>query len=641
MKMSHQTTLKKMSEKMFKKTLIMSFFCLSSLVLSGFFSPILAQDGTNLVQRLPTDVMGIIAINAENYSKKGDLNKLMELDFMKDFDKKLKESSPNHYDMVSKIYKAPKQAGINLFPKSYVFALNLDSLTAFGYLFNVSDKSKLDELANKIVADSKDKLFVGEKQGFKFFSDNKTTMAWNGQIAVMMAIEGSQKYNPNETQNYDDPDYYAKQEEKERLYTQKKGDVMAKQIQSIIEGQKNSITNNANFQTFNNQPFDAGIWINYQVFNGAFLKVFKEFGSAMGSEKKMMEKFSSVMKDNYLHMFFNLNKGNATFSVHTYMGEKMTNLSQGMYDKRINPKFFDYVDGTNTLGFLAVAVDMRKYYDMFMGLYIPFLEQAPKGKQIISAIELAGIATDEDAILNLFKGDLMIAITDVREVNVVYKDYQYDGDKYVGEVEKTRKEQNPVFVAMSSIGNQKNVDIVLRALVNFEALKEQKGYYEFVGKTGMAKVYLILKDGMVIISNDENLVLERILQGKTVAKPVENRLQDLTKTNSQVFFTNFPNVFATVLKTTKDLSKEDKKNIEELKNNIGELQFKGVEMNGKVAKYEAIIDLKNKKENSLYVALKMIDYFMRNGKVKTSETKTIDGKTLDEPAEKPKKKKGK
>ena len=621
-----------------KKPLLMSFSCLLSVLLSGFFSQTFAQD---LVQRLPADAMGIIAINAENYSKKGDLDKLMELDFMKDFDKKLKESSPNHYDMVSKIYKNPKQAGINLFPKSYVFALNLDSLTAFGYLFNVSDKAKLDELANKIVADSKEKIFVGEKKGFKFFSDNKTTMAWNGQIAVMMGIEGTQRYNSTEVQNYDDPDYYAKQEEKERLYTQKKGDIMAKQIELIIEGQKNNVTSNSNFQLFNSQAFDAGIWINYQVFNSAFSQVFKELRGVIGTEKKMMEKFASIMKDNYLHMFFNVNKGNATFSVHTYMGEKLSNLSQGIYDKRINPKFFDYVDGTNTLGFLAVAVDMRKYYDMFMALYIPFLEEAPKGKQIVSAIELMGIGTDEDAILNLFKGDLMIAITDVREVNVPYKDYQYDGDKYVGEVEKMKKEQNPVFVGMSSIGNQKNVDIVIRALINFELLKEQKGYYEFVGKNGVPKVYLVMKEGIMIVSNDENLVLGRIVAGKTVAKPVESRLQDLTKANSQVFFTNFPNVFATILKTTKDLTKEDKKNIEELKNNIGELQFRGVEMNGKVAKYEANIDLKNKKENSLYVALKMLDYFMKSGKVQISEPKISDEATTVEPIEKPKKKKGK
>ncbi len=623
---------------MLKKPLLMSFSCLLSVMLSGFFNQIFAQD---LVQRLPADAMGIIAINAENYSKKGDLDKLMELDFMKDFDKKLKESSPNHYDMVSKIYKNPKQAGINLFPKSYIFALNLDSLTAFGYLFNVSDKSKLDELATKIVADSKEKIFVGEKKGFKFFSDNKTTMAWNGQIAVMMGIEGTQKYNSTEVQNYDDPDYYAKQEEKERLYTQKKGDIMAKQIELIIEGQKSNVTSNANFQIFNSQAFDAGIWVNYQVFNSAFSQVFKELRGVIGTEKKMMEKFASIMKDNYLHMFFNVNKGNATFSVHTYMGEKLSNLSQGIYDKRINPKFFDYVDGTNTLGFLAVAVDMRKYYDMFMALYIPFLEETPKGKQIVSAIELAGIGTDEDAILNLFKGDLMIAITDVREVNVPYKDYQYDGDKYVGEVEKMKKEQNPVFVAMSSIGNQKNVDIVVRALINFELMKEQKGYYEFIGKNGIPKVYLVIKDGIMIISNDENLILQRIVAGKTVAKQVESRLQDLTKANSQVFFTNFPNVFTTILKTTKDLSKEDKKNIEELKNNIGELQFRGVEMSGKIAKYEASIDLKNKKENSLYVALKMLDYFMKSGKVQTSEPKTSDEATTVEPIEKPKKKKGK
>ena len=637
MQISNQTT----SKKMLKKTLIMSFFCLSSVLLSGFFNPILAQDGANLAQRLPADVMGVIAINAENYTKKGDLDKLMELEFMKDFDKKLKESSPNHYDLISKIYKNPKQAGINLFPKSYAFALNLDSLTAFGYIFNVSDRGKLDELANKIVADSKEKIFVGEKKGFKFFSDNKTTMAWNGQIAVMMGIEGTQKYNSTEVQNYDDPDYYAKQEEKERLYTQKKGAVMATQIELIIEGQKSNVTTNANFQLFNNQVFDAGVWINYQVFNSVFSQYFKELRGAIGTEKKMMEKFASVMKDNYLQMFFNVNKGNATFAVHTYMGEKMTNLSQGLYDKRINPKFFDYVDGTNTLGFLATAIDMRKYYDLFMGLYMPFLEDVPQGKKIISAIELAGIGIDEDAVLNLFKGDLMFAITDVRDVNVTYKDYEYDGDKYVGEVEKTKKEQNPVFVAMSSIGNQKNVDILVRALVNFELIKEQKGYYEFTKTSGIAKIYLVMKDGIFIISNDENLVLGRIVAGKTVAKPVESRLQDLTKSNSQVFFTSFPNVFNTILKTTK-LNKEEKKNIEELKNNIGELQFKGIEMNGKVAKYDATIDLKNKKENSLYVALKMIDIFMKSGQVKATTTTTDTAQPAEKTEsveEKPKKRK--
>ncbi len=93
-----------------------------------------------------------------------------------------------------------------------------------------------------------------------------------------------------------------------------------------------------------------------------------------------------------------------------------------------------------------------------------------------SVLDLLGIALDEEALAGIFKGDVLIALTDVMEKEVKYIDYEYDEDYNMTKVEKTRMQTVPMYVAEMTIGNKENFNKILSALKGFKVISEDRQY---------------------------------------------------------------------------------------------------------------------------------------------------------------------
>ncbi len=556
-------------------------------------------------------VAALISLNAQNYKPKGKFQTLLELDFIKKIDEDTKKQFPKEYKLISAIYKNPEEIGINAFPRSYIFVNTLDSNAVMvGAIFGFADAKKFERWANAIWKDDQD-VQKNQTDGYTSLVRNDGVIAWNNTCGIIATIQISER-NFYGGVNYDDPDYDKKIEEKERNNKLRKQTLIRTEITQMLKGNvTNSVADNNNFKIFLAKTYDLGIWLNYEQFSGSINNMLKDIPEIQfGTAERFASRLKSFYKDYYDHILFTTNKGNATVTYQTYLSEKMYNLFGNAFNTRINPDFFKYVEGEKLLGMYAVSGDLKALGNGIAELYRNFGENLSKDGQIVAnAMDVINVLLDEDAILSLMKGDFMIAFTGVKEMDVQYTDYQYDGDIYLGPVTKTRKEVAPVFVMTLTIGNKENLEKFIRLFASLGGFVMQNGYYE-IKDGGNVNSYLTFDDNILLVSND----LEFIKQVKTpkLKKPVEARIQKLTQENPMLVYVNTQNVVDAILTNNKNISAEERKDLLETKKDVGEFQMVGPNLREKTFFSEGILQTNDKKNNSLAVLVRFFNRFVKD-----------------------------
>ncbi|MCS6795511.1 MAG: DUF4836 family protein [Raineya sp.] len=554
----------------------------------------------------------VVSLNAQNYKPKGKFQTLLDLDFFRNLDKSFKERYSKDYKVVSAIYRSPDEIGINAYPRSYVFVNTLDSnATITGVVFNLANSKKFENWANTLWKDADvTKTKNGENA---IYLQGDQAIAWNNTCGVIAFVNLSEK-SFYEGINYDDPDYDRKMEERERKNKQRKTDLLKTETTAILQGNvAEDLTTNSNFQTFLQKPHDLGIWLNYEQFTQSFSSLLKNVPELQfGYVERFASRVRSFYKNYYDHILFNTNKGNATVTYETYLSDKMYELIGNAFGRRINPEFYKYIEGENLLGMYAVSGDLKVLGNALLEIYKNFGEDLSREGKIIAAVaDVLGIILDEDAILSMLKGDALIAFTGVKEMETEYTDYEYEGETYLGAVKKTRKEKVATYVATLSIGNRENLEKIIR-LINilggFE-LQPQGNFY-LIRETGKVKNYLAINEGILIISNDFDLISN--LQTYKVKKNVENRIQKLTQDHPMLVYVNTQAVADAILTNQPDLRASERKDLLELKQEIGEFQMVGPLLKGKTFYSEGILQVLDKKNNSLASLVRFFNRFFKD-----------------------------
>lgn len=598
-----------------------------------FASSVMAQ---SLESRLSANKTAfLVSLNAENYKSKGKFQTLLELDFIKKLDERLKKDKSKQYKTLSAIYKNPEEAGINAFPKSYIFINTLDSNAIMGGLvFNIADAKKFENWA-KTAWESDGEYQQIQVEGFNTFIRNDEAVAWSGNCGIITFINSNS--NSYRNINYDDPNYETKVEELERANKTKKLDLIKKEIAEILKGNTaNPISNNENFKLFSSKSHDVGIWINYEQFNNSVNGILKNIPElSYGATERFATRLKSFYKDYYDHILFSVNKGDAKVTYQTYLSEKIYQIFGNAFNTRINPDFYKYVEGEKLLGMYAASGDLKVLGNGLIELYKNFSEDLTKeGKIIAASMDVASIFLDEEDILSVMKGDFMIAFTSVKELEVQYTDYQYDGDVYLGPVKKTRKEMTPMYVMTMTIGNADNFQKFIKLGNALGGFKQLDGYYEVL-EAGKVRNYFAIDNNVLIVSNDEELISKNLKKSRK--KPVESRIQKLTQDNPMLVYINTQNVIDAILSNGKELSAEEKKDLLEMKKDIGEFQMTGPLLQGKTFNSEGTLLINNKKENALPTLVRLFNRFVKERRNEYTKTEAV----VEEPVDGKKKKKKK
>lgn len=589
---------------------IYAFLCL--LILSH--GP-LAQ---SLQQHIPADAMAVICVNAERYAHKVEMSQVFELAFFKKFDDEAKRKLKDRYEVISTIYKNPKQAGIDLFPKSYMYAEMVESFYMLTYTFKVADREKLEAFLGETIipASEKKQAIKGNKYWYTIHAEGGVMMvAWTDEVASLMFIEGDEKAI-YEGLSYGDPSYNDKAEQRRKAFKAAKQKALLAQGSRVRGMKKGSIATNPNYQQFDKGIFDVGAWVNVSAFS-EFLKKAAESEAGSEQQAQIINRIQEMNTGYYYHIGLDFEAGQLHLSSRTFVPANKFNSYAAMYQNQPNKALFRYLNARNLMGFGSVAINVKEAVAILLDTYTPMLREMPEfSKKLDPTLQFMGVALDEDALANMLKGDMMLAFTDVREVESTYIDYVYDENYNMKKVEKTRKELAPIVTATASIGNVDSFNKLLRLLEAYGVIQmTENQQFKITIPNQKFNPKLLVHEGILLISNDD-ILLEMLAKGSAVKKKeqLDKKMQSEVMSHSQFFMLDLHRMMMEMMED-ENVNNDLEKPISVLDDYLKEARLTGIEVENNYFEYNFRLLMKDTKTNAAMQLFHLgNDLFMMNMK---------------------------
>ncbi len=564
---------------------------------------VLAQD---LQQYLGQEAMVVGVLNVQSCSTKIDYAKILQSQAVQQIEQNLKRQNPNNFELLSQIYRAPAEVGINLAPKSYFFVEPVDSLWVTGFLFQIQELSLFEKLVGSLVRSSDNETRINQKGGFQYLLQNNMVLAWSKNVGVVMNIDGDESFISRSI-DYADTLAYEKSEEMQAEFKVLKINTLINYIPKILTPQTKSISTQANYKAFSAQNFDMGFWVNMGKINNVLYKNTPKPPSDLFPLESFTQTMSELSKDTYFHTLGFFEKGELKLKFENHLNPKMTSAMLGVYDKRPNPQMLNYVNAKNLLGMMSFAIDVEKFANSTWAYYEPLLENVPKtGRKIKSWIDVLGVVIDEKAVYGLMKGDMLLAITDVKELETTYTSYEYDEEYNPITVDKKRKEKMPIFSVLASIGNKENFNKVIKLIESNELLIVEKDYYKLkLDKVGVP-LYLAIQNDMLIFTNDTDLVEKHLKTGVPDSLRLKSDWQNLLKQHAFLYLMDFKGMINTAL-NLRSWESTDKRTLDNLKEMLDNLQVLGFTQKDNVIYSEAVLQMSQKDQNVINQLFELMD----------------------------------
>lgn len=198
------------------------------------------------------------------------------------------------------------------------------------------------------------------------------------------------------------------------------------------------------------------------------------------------------------NVYLTFDKNTATLDGSIGLSNNLAEAYRRIYNRKLNKRFFKYLS-KDAIAYTSVAINtenylkelpilMQQYYGNLLGRY---------EKEIDLGSSIFSLLLDEKAIGKAIKGDGIFALTAIKEQEVKYTTYEYDEDYNSVEVEKTKKESIPAFLAMFSSTDMNLFKKALALGVARAKLTENEGIYTISGLKGPLEVHVLLKDGII------------------------------------------------------------------------------------------------------------------------------------------------
>ncbi|MEH6306750.1 hypothetical protein RYH73_13925 [Olivibacter sp. CPCC 100613] len=241
----------------------------------------------------------------------------------------------------------------------------------------------------------------------------------------------------------------------------------------------------------------ASLWIRNvnELYHDFVPGVYNAYALLLGAKAK---KFDTGFES--ANIYLTLAKNTLTVDGSIALASEQVSAYRNVYNRRLNKKFFKYLT-EDAIAYTSIAVNtenylrelptlMQQYYGSLLGQY---------DKEVDLGSSIFSLLLDEKAIGKTIKGDGVFALTGIKEQEVKYTTYEYDEDYNSVEVEKTKKESIPAFLAMFSSNDMSLFKKTIALGIARGKVTENEGVYTISGLKGPFEVHILLKDGIVFI----------------------------------------------------------------------------------------------------------------------------------------------
>src|SRR5690606_15332191 len=161
------------------------------------------------------------------------------------------------------------------------------------------------------------------------------------------------------------------------------------------------------------------------------------------------------------------------------LSDKLAKSYKRILDKKINKKFFNYINEDEFLGYMTYNINVKntlEEYPKFVAeTTSPFL--GDKTEEMELGAELFSLLLDEEAVSKVIKGDAMVVLSGISEKEVTYIDYEYDDAYSYTEVEKTKMEKATDFLLMITTEDTKFINNLMNYLVKKGEVQKERAEY--------------------------------------------------------------------------------------------------------------------------------------------------------------------
>jgi Domain of unknown function (DUF4836) len=388
------------------------------------------------------------------------------------------------------------------------------------------------------------------------------------------------------------------------------------------------------FRAVQNEKYDAMYWYNYgelmqQSYMSSMLSR-REYISYSGDDpSRDTSQIHNMWEGSYVASIIRFEGNVASMEQRMYFTDDLRKQTQGLYSGRVSRKMFHYVRGENLMGFVAMSVDVEKFMKFYGAVYREYLINSSYNvltQTYLDFFDLAKIFVDEKTLYNMFNGELLFAVTDLKPYTASYITYDYDENFNQIEVRKERTEVRPEFIMLAGVGEAKKMQELIDIMERMNVLKKQNSQYYLMNTPGEydVRVFLALHNGMLIITNNEELMQKKLKHGYKRKDRVNGKLRRLGRRSPLVAYWNGQKSIELMKKTKQNetLSEEDKESLTILEQQVNNGVIIGRRSKGDVQRIEMRVELntteEGKKQTSFVRFFHLLNslYLVRTNSVK-------------------------
>ncbi len=549
------------------------------IILFSYFQTIIF--GQTIFQHIPADASVIMSVDLGNLDKKIKLESLSQFDFYKGFIKEIQSTieSEEGQSYTQTFFSNPIDIGYNML-KPFSFLIKKENgYTFYTMVLEMGDQSKYEQgLMNNKGDDYK--KFMDEMEGFNYWSEHGEAYAWNEHLIINVwaekeaaddiwsmtkEVEPSWEEPDNEEEviieepaikegNKEDEDLDGWEDNFNDAWAQEeKREAMANWANKIMNRKfTSSIATHANYKLATVSASDLHFWMDYNFFleamqdnNGAYGMLGSEMAMAMDA----MQGASDILYSNSnVSMALNFQNGKIGISSEMFVNEDMKKFYNGALDAKFNKKFLRYIEGGDQMfGYFFMNYSMKNSIEEGKTLMHKALKEMPEfGQMADDAMSILGIFIDEDAIANLWKGDLLIAVSGTKMMEVTEQTFEYDEDFNLITKDTTVIKKLPIITALASYGNEKNVMKFVKLGVHSKVIEQLGNYYKIGIPEAGLNLYMALKNGVMIFTNDKNLITAKLEKGIARKQRLNKHHRKLLCENSSALYWDIPNTLYAV-----------------------------------------------------------------------------------------------
>ena len=509
-----------------KNALIYSFTLFSSSLLFGQKSELF----------IPKDAVTVFSINNINLLQKISMDDLVKYEFMEEVHQELFDGSTSG--------KTLKDAGIDFDQRLNLFYGKTYQNEISGFTFGVKNKAQLFEVFDDF--QQLDMKFPGVEMYGTFFNN----LIIKGNTAILVRIEPTMEYIDQMTDSlwyargnempYELFDDYQDEEEEvlnEEEFVDEPTDQVSfpdatedpniknyyelrDSVQSVLQERelerlmKELFVDQVNL--FSTDARFAG-QMTHEAVGTFYLDNSRNFEKSQG-----LWYFQTVLPSLYqdIHELYTGNvilgdlilKDNVVeFQVEANYGKELGSIYKEMNDAKFDKNVLKYIPESST-AYFTYNVNLRQAYEQAYKVIMPILSDE-KNAQIsmnVLTIELLNEFVNKDALFGTYKGSMFGTFNGIKKIKTKKIEFYYDEETFeYGEREAEAEEDMPIFTVGFSIDRSDIPEKVMNHLSRLTSkFKNCGGYWKFDNAIlDAAPLYLINRNGLFILTNDEDLAV--------------------------------------------------------------------------------------------------------------------------------------